>query len=395
MRRQFGTPQARLTPRFAAPHLLVGVLLPTIVWLVLPLTAAWAKGYPLVARGQHADVGGDDLRVGDVVAEDDRAHCRRAGVDPGSGGRLPRRQDQSFAQRFTAGETPVVYAALLLAAAASYPVAAWRLLRLSDLSVADSDDFAFEPSTGNYGRGMATERLSQWRDMQIEWRLGRVRGAGTSVARRRVPSAVSWGELGLFAAATLVLMPVVWWLFDSPEACWTVLMVGTGLMLFAPLSLWRFRCNVLATEALRPAPRSAFARQLVLAMGLDCVTWCAAASVVLLAGYSMLLAEPGFTMTGVVAHLTVLWGMAALVYGIGILTLRFRYWLPLFVLLYLGAIAVGMSFTAACEVTYVYSNRLAPMRLFVMYSSFSLAVGLIGLLLAWHTYRRWNQIDLT
>ena len=136
---------------------------------------------------------------------------------------------------------------------------------------------------------------------------------------RRIPSTISLGEIALFSVAIVVLMPVLWYAFGDPGGALVVLIVGTGLMLFAPFSSWRFRCNALAMEFTRPAARDVFLRQMLCAMALDFCLWTSAATLVAACGQLFFVRQNGFNyFVGVPVQVVTMWGFAVLLFGIGL-----------------------------------------------------------------------------
>jgi hypothetical protein len=398
LRRQFGTPQAQVMPGFFAPHFAVAVLMTAVVWIVIPwIVAVEVSLPPPVVIGCHALAivllglvvwwpRAVVLLVAAPVAM--LALARPTAVATSD---FPR----SFLYRFLAGELHAVYFGLMALGGLAYVAIAWRLARLSDVSVATSDDFSIEPARSSYSTNPWFGQLQSWRDAAVERCLATTAGQEYSVRARRIPGVVSWWEFVGLAAVILALMAVTWYWVGEAEAGWVVLIVGTSVMLFGPLSSWRFRLNALGTEFMRPATRQSLLRQITLAMALDFCLWAAAASLVAAGGYLMLLGQPRFNFWPMLAgHLIVLWGAAVLLFGISLATLRFRYWIPLFI----AAVPVLMfvSFYLALVVAVLlHPSRSKPDRLLYVPWLGAAICAMFGLMLAWRTYRRWLEADLT
>jgi hypothetical protein len=271
VRRQFGTPQAHLTPGFMSPHFGVPVLLTLLIWIGVPWIQAVRIGVtPLATISVHAIV----AMLFAIVIFWPKLTVLLAVVPmllfwPAQYPNV----ETSFVHRFVAGQTAGVYVAMIALAVLAYPAAAWRLKRLSDLTVAASDDFTLEPPGTALTTNPWTQVLYVWRDAHFEWRLARPARCFAAVERRRLPSAPSWPELVVFAGLVLALVLVAWWGVGDPVGGWLVMTAGTGLMLFAPFSFWRFRASALGTELMRPATRQSAVRQVMLAMAGDFWLW--------------------------------------------------------------------------------------------------------------------------
>jgi hypothetical protein len=399
LRKQFGTPQAHVMPGFFAPHFAVAVLITAVVWIVIPwIVAVEVSLPPLVVISLHAPAivllalvvwwpRTAVLLVAAPVAM--LALARPTTVQSDF--------SRSFLYRFLAGELQPVYFGLLALGGLAYVAMAWRLARLSDTAVATSDDFSIEPARSSYLPNPWLGRLQSWRDAAVERCLATTAGQEYSVRARRIPGVVSWWEFVGLTAVLLVIMGMTWYWFGEAEAGWVVLVVGTAVMLFGPLSSWRFRLNALGTEFMWPASRRSFLRQLTLAMALDFCLWTAAASMVVACGYLMLLGQPRYPFwQSLVGHAFALWGTAAILYGISLATLRFRYWIPLFIVAIPVLMYVGLCLGLLFESLFLAGrsaravDRLAYMPVF-----YAVGCALIGLTLVGLTYRRWLEADLT
>ena len=170
-----------------------------------------------------------------------------------------------------------------------------------------------------------------------------------------------------------------------------MLLAGVGLMLFAPFSSWRFRLNALAMEFVLPATRGCFLRETLIAMALDFCTWTATVTAVVLCGGLAVRGQDGFDYPILLfAHVAGLWGLAVLLFGIGLATLRFRAWMPLFIAGLLGSV-----FSASLVATFAAGwYERYPSQPYVIVGTFAAACAMIGLGLAWATYRHWLKMDL-
>jgi len=394
LRRQFSGPHARLMPGFAGPHLLVGAILLTVVWCVWPIALATRifQGPPAPVAAAHA-LGAVAFAIilwfpramaPVLIAPLLLLWLTRTLIGPSAEG---------FVRAFVAGDLPRLYAAIVIAAVAAYPLAAWKLLSLDDRATG-GDDLAAQAKTAGYAPSRWARWFVPWRDASIAGQLA-PRWRGATLTWRRLPSATSLNELGMACLAIVALAIVVWLVTSNPHLAWGVMLLGAVVMLFAPLDAWRHRFGMLGAELLRPASRREFSRQMVLAMGLDFFTWTAAASAVVITSYVALLDYAGLALVAMVPQLLLLlWGLSLAVYGVGIWSLGYRYWLPTFVAMLLGAMSLAVSLGIAAMLLYVVVDGEGLHRDWVLTTIFPVVLGAIGLYLARHTYQSWQKTDL-
>lgn len=397
LRRQFATPQAHLTPDFFIPHVVVAVLASSLIWIAVPWwEATQMKVDPRVVISVHALT---PVLLAAVVWWPKAIVLIPATPILALGLVLSRRpREIDFATQFMAGEKWAAYWGLIALGVASLVLAAWRLARLSDIAVATSDDFALEQPRSDLPRNRWLERLLALRDAAIDRRLMQATGSGARLATRRIPSTISLAELALFCILIVGLMPILWFVMGDVSGAWIILILGTGLMLFAPFSSWRFRCNALAMEFMRPAARDVFLRQMIWAMALDFCLWTSAATLVAACGHLFFISQNGFNyFVGVPVQVVTMWGFAVLLYGIGLATLRFRAWMPFFIGILLCSVIAAFFATALAEraARYMAIEIGFGIQEYVVVATFSLTCAAIGLALALVTYRRWLTADLT
>ncbi|HEY2893850.1 MAG TPA: hypothetical protein VGJ16_06550 [Pirellulales bacterium] len=401
VRRQFGSPQAHVVPRFFGPHFTVFVATSSFVWLVIPWLMTQRSLLPVLPSiSCHACAA---ILLGMVV------------VWPGAMvllvpmffaplllfGRLNGINHESqvrFAEHFVGGELQWLYFVLLALAALAYAAAGWRLQRLSDLSASTSDDFSLEVKPDAYTNRAGLTFLQTWRDRATESRLLATDKGRDSFRLRWIPSATSFPELAIVTLLILALMPTAWYLFGAHDAGFFVLTVGSAIMIFAPLSAWRFRLNALAPEVVMPATRRQAIRRVVLAMGLDFVLWGIAASLVIVCGYLFQVGQRGFSYLPVVtSHLLGLWGAIVMIFGVSLATLRFRYWVPLFLGMLPGAMVL-CAYLAIVFATLIFPISYAR-RDDARYAAtasifFAASCTAVGLLVSGYSYRRLLEADL-
>lgn len=395
LRRQFATPQAHLTPDFFVPHVVVAIFASTFCWIAVPWwEASRMKVDPLIVISVHALV---PVLLGAVIWWPKAIVLIPAMPLLAMGLIVQRRSRKTdFATQFMAGERWDAYWALIALGIAGLILAAWRLARLPDIAVATSDDFALEPPRSDLPRNQWLERLLGLRDAAIDRRLMHAVGRGALLTTRRIPSTISLAELALFSLVTVALMPMLWFFTGDVSGAWIVLILGTGLMLFAPFSSWRFRCNALAMEFTRPAARDVFLRQMIWAMALDFFVWTSAATLVAACGQLFFIGQRNFYYFGGISLQTVqMWGFAVLLFGSGLATLRFRAWMPLFIGILLCSVFTAVFATAVIVGILRYNGFSMRSSDYVATATFPLTCAAIGLALARATYRHWQTMDLS
>ena len=85
--------------------------------------------------------------------------------------------------------------------------------------------------------------------------------------------------------------------------------------------------------------------------------------------------------------------MAVLLYGIALVTLRLRYWLPWFIGVFLAAVSgiVYSVITFAQWFQHYYGHSLHGTLIFTLYV---LAFAVLGCSLGWFAYRRWLTMEI-
>jgi hypothetical protein len=193
----------------------------------------------------------------------------------------------------------------------------------------------------------------------------------------------------------IVIMTATGLASDNVGGAWIVAAMAGMIVLFIPLSSWRFRCTALAAECTRPVARKQFVRQFMSAMLWDFAYWTAVAALVSALGYPLMFfaGEPDvLKILGV--HAVALWSASVLLYGTALVTIRLRYWLPWFLGLLLGSILVGAYLIAYLAYWWVKVLKFQDHP--SLGTSLVLAVfSGIGLLLASFTYRRWLRMEIT
>ncbi len=346
VRRQFGTAAARLVPDFAAPHLVVAALASFVLWIGIPATGMLVGQWPTGSIALHA-VGG--ILAGLVACWPGALFLLAAlpawliwasQYEPHGATRLVRLAD---------GQMPIISGMLIGLAAVLQIVAANFLLRLPRRGITTSDELTFEASlTSN-----ATSAPGQW---ILEVRDSAARSLShskllPSIQRWRVPAAVSWFSL-LVPVAVVVVLSAFGGLIDNVSDWATLVTLTTSaVLLILPLGRWHSRLAALAFELLRPVTRPVFFLQILLAFAGDMLLWVTTATLISVGVFSIV---PPFSdvetsrVQFLVGYLAILWSMAALVYGVAVLTIRWRFWIP-------TVAAVGLAWFLGVSLLLAYS----------------------------------------
>jgi hypothetical protein len=399
LRRQFAGANVQLVPGFRGPHLMVGALASAMVWIAVPWgVAALTETRPLITIAAHSLAG---VFLAIVVIWPKAIVLLGAVLYWMMWSLSGLLTSKSYGILYLLDSHPVAAASMIVLAVMGYGIAAVFLLRLSDNTIAASDDFVVETPGAERATGRWRNRWFALRDAEIDWQLAGREHWLWPYRRWRIPGAVSWSALGATIVLVVVLIVASWFIKRDPVVPLLVAIVCSGVMLFAPFSSWRFRCNSLGCEFMRPVTREHFVRQFVMAFALDFFLWTSMASLITIPGYFALIWEDkSFSASVLWVHLAVLWSIAILLYGIGLVTLRFRYWVPILISYFLASvvaimISLGMLINWF-ERWFRDSTGISHQIVGVILLMFALAApASMGLLLAWRTYRRWLDMDLT
>jgi hypothetical protein len=387
VRRQFGSEGAQLTPRYVLPHLAVGALATTFFWVVLPSAMTLTGRWPPGALAAHGLVG---ILAGAVAFWPKALMLLLAlpfllswsnTFDP-----LQRR----YIERFLDGGEPVEASALLVAALAANVIAAIWLVRLPRSGVAANDDLALETPVPSESNPLAAWTLAG-RDASA-LRLGHARLL-RAVQRWRVPVAIAPFQFLLPALAVLVSAAIGWG-FEALSA-WAMVgtIISSAVLLVVPYGPWHLRRRAFGQEFMRPVTRATFFRQIALALAWDVVAWLAAASLTSLVVFAAFARFSGIDQSGVIfvtGYYAVLWSMAAFLYGLALTTMRWRMWLLVIAVGGMGWF-LGVSWLGVYG---AFKFGWRPMHSVLHVWAFALLSAIVGLLLAWLTYRRWLRSDV-
>lgn len=387
-RRQFGTPGRGVVPGFAVPHLVVAALASAFVWIAVP----WIQAELSVARPWNAiavhSIAGLFLALV-VIWPKAIAILAASPVVIVWAWSLSLTTKSSFFLRLIEGNEPNWSAALVVLAVLAHPLAAIVLLRLGEQGTAANDDFSIETIRSDRPLGRWDRLMLVSRDASVERRLAGVGHRWWAVERWRIPVAVSWSQLALVTLCVAIMMAVAAW-FRGGAAALVAVWMATAVMLIMPFGPWNARRHALAIELMRPVARLHYFRELAAALALDVCLWTGLASAISV--FAVILAvrpEPGISRWGAIAvYLTVLWGMAVWLYGVALVTLRLRYWIPLIVTL-------GIVWSLGTWSIFIWRASTVhhtPMTLATPFE-WSLFSAAAGLLLAWSAYRRWLEMD--
>ncbi len=393
VRRQFGTPAAKLTPGFAAGHLAVAAMLSLMLFALVPAVQAWRLQLPIWGPiGAHALAG---IFLGLVVMWRQAIVLLLAmplAIVVINASRLF--SEGTMWGHFVAGREPWLSAAAIAGAIVAQLAAARVLLGLSDLSTSISDDIAIEQPREDRALGGLDELVLRFRDGVVRRRLADAGFGWWSIQRWRIPSSISWLQLVL---ATLVGgFFVVIGGFGSGQSGGAMLglTVSIAVMLIAPFNSWHMRRGATCSEMLRPVTRRQYAWQVALGIACDLLVWTLLASLFSFVTMQAIFRRsldmsPDFLISYGV-FLLFLWSAAIFVYGLGLATFRSRYWLILMV-------GLGLSWTLI--VAYAVAMLAMSMQRSRLLGEFHVSYFLLpwilgGVLLAGWTIRRWLRSDV-
>ncbi|MEX0678174.1 MAG: hypothetical protein WD063_13915 [Pirellulales bacterium] len=390
LRRLLTGPAAHVVPGFVGPHLLVGALVSPVIWAAVP----WAQANmtamsPLrvIALGSLAGT------LSALVLLWPRAIVLL--------GLLPvflvwiatQRPGAALLVRFFNGEEPLASTAAIVLAVLAYPIAALALVLARDRAGTFSDELVLDRSHEVTSRWK--QPLLHLRDAAIEWRIGSPGRFAWQWRRWLIPCAASWTEIGLLLALVIAVVTATGLASGNADAALLVAAVAGIVVLFIPLSSWRFRSMALAGECTRPVTRRQFVRQFMGAMLWDFAGWTAVASLVSALGYLPLAwAGEWNLLSQFGGHAAILWTLSILLYGIALATLRLRYWLPWFLGLLIGSLFT-MGYVLSW-LTYWWNQvpKLQQFRPFLGVTVFIVVLAGFGLLLGALAYRRWLTMEV-
>jgi hypothetical protein len=395
LRRQFSGAAARMLPDFAGPHLVVGAFMSLLTWVAVPWLEAAMAGLPPLGLIAIHSVAGMFLAL--VV-------CWRQAIFVLAA--LPllalaavnrflfQHSMADWYERLVHAGEPLPSLALIGSAVLAQVVAALVLLRLSDLDAPLNDDFLADvPRTDGF-TGQISELLLKLSDRRLRRRLADAGYWGWSIERWRLPVAVSGAHFALAVLATMLLMTVAWYVSGQPEGIAIGSILAVPLMLMAPFSLWHQRRRALSVEFMRPVARAQFFQQLAVALAVDVVLWTALASVLNTVGYAMIdyRGTPHVQIYRFIAcQFCIVWAIAVWLYGVGLATFRFRYWIPMMVGFALAWCFVIVPIVAAYEANGKHHTGTVPILPVLV---FCLLTAGFGVLMASIAYRWWVASDL-
>ena len=239
------------------------------------------------------------------------------------------------------GDRPNLADTLIVLAVVSQVVAAIVLIRLPRKGITTNDEFTIETPTTAVGVNPVND-----------WLLGHARGGcRTTHARLLAATSAAVACAGGDRAAALVFAG------DNRGGCragrfpsgssataaansaaaWAslTLAVTCAVVLLVPLAPWQSRRRAMSQEILRPVTRERYYRQYFAAMALDVVVWIGMASLLLLAMFisTWYFFPPANRLWGLLVAMaffySLLWSVATFVFGVGVATLRWRFWLPI------------------------------------------------------------------
>jgi hypothetical protein len=156
----------------------------------------------------------------------------------------------------------------------------------------------------------------------------------------------------------------------------------------------------MSQELLRPVTRESYYRQFLGAMALDTITWIGLASLMIVAcivfqWFNEHPAQEPVKVLGIAlaVSLGLLWSMATFVYGVGVATLHWRFWLPI-----VAAITMVYFFGSWASMVLighaVGTNRQLDRAIPYLFTGFCVVNAVIGLFLSKWTYNRWVRNDV-
>ncbi len=394
LRRQFSHPAAQAIPGYAMPHLVVAGVLSSVLWLVVPLLAWWTDHWSGGAVALHAFAA---ILTG-IVACWPRGVLLMMAIPALAiwASRPVKARQYPYIVELYLGYHPYMAAALIAMAIAAQAVAAWFLLRLPRKGISTNDEFSIETPIVPAGASPLTDWLLEMRESEAE-RLTRSRWLPL-VQRWRTPVAIVPLLLpmpAMFVAAGAVFG---WWVEGEGHA-WAMfaLILSCAILLLLPLGPWQSRRWAMPQEILRPVAREKYYRQFMGAMALDMIVWMVTASLLIFAVslFNWHNIHAANRLTDFTLYLAIsfafLWSMASFVYGVGVATLHWRFWLPIIAVTTIGWF-LGLHFAIRLINLYVIvKHDLDSGMTFVV---FPIVTGAIGLGLTLATYRRWVRGDV-
>ncbi len=392
VRRQFTNDAAQLVPGYATPHLVIAVLISSLLWLIVPTAAILSGDWPPGSLAFHA---GAAILMAAVacwpraivllVAVPAMLVWTNSFLPPG---------DKPVMTQLLDGQRPVLANVLVGTALLAQLVAGLMLLRMPRQGVTTNDEFTLDSKAS----AQDVNRLNRWflsgRDAAAE-RLLEAR-LFASIQRWRVPVATSFAQLSIPAFTVLVAAGIglAFGKWQGWSAAATA--ITCAVLLFVPLGPWHARRHAMSQEILLPVTRPRYFREIILSMALDMALWMTVASV-LIAVVGIAIAFPRSWNLHLVQNFLIpaaifmglLWSMATFVFGVGLATMRWPLWLPI-----VAGIALVWFFGAWVSFGYLHqalARRGDPFPEFIAFVALNF---LIGLLLAFSTYRRWVRNDI-
>jgi hypothetical protein len=390
LRRTFGNEVVQLTPRYAAPHLAIGLTASALLWLIVPAILVLIGKWPSTALAAHAVAG---IMAG-AVAFWPRALIVLVALPfllSWASDLNPRRP---FFSRLVDGGEPFAAAMLFAVALVANAVAVLALVRLPRRGISTNDELAIDAPVNLQANNPVVAWMLSARDRAAE-RLQQAR-VFCGVRRWRVPVAIPAFQFCLPVVAVLA-MAAVGGAFGA-AADWTVLAttISVALMVVLPYAPWHQRRRAFQQEFMRPVARGAFFRQMALALGWDVLAWLCLATLLMSVVTAMLASFRSNNdgrvwyeiLTTIALFYSILWSISLFLYGLALATIRFRLWL---LIIAIGGLVwfIGLFFlTVRIALYFSIRHDLVPIVAFVVIST------AIGLLLVVLTHRRWVAADL-
>lgn len=391
MRRQFGTAAAKLMPGFTPPHLTIAAAVSLAMWAGVPAAQAWWFGLRIDSVvAIHAPTG---ILLA-LVAIWPRsivlvvlAPMWLAWLVSRSG-----HETYDWLQYFALHGRWTYSVPLIVSAVVIQAVASWFLLRLNDQS-AVNDDLASDLPKFEGTAGRVENWLLDRRDAVVQRDLGSIGRGIWSIRRWRVPVAIAWPQLAVFPLAVLIVTLSV--RSASSDVSLVIFSIGATavVFLFAPLAPWRGRRHWIAMEVTRPVTRDQYFCELAIALAMDMALWFAVVAIVSGVAISCFANVRHWSFAPeMAAFIGALAGISVFLFGLGLLTLRNRYWFAVLVLVSILYAMVSMLFVT---IVVRIVHPPVPMQDQVVFWSWAGLMALFGLAMASRARWRWSKVDLT